>query len=245
MFSPQPSAGPALTLPFPATFVRARREPIWRRGLYELSFEYHSMRSARELAAATRKDFQNQNLHSNPNEFYGCSRHRNGVFQSLTLWRRPLPRRGAAGFERERFTPVTVREAVDFPNSPARWFRGGMSDKPPVSLIRVPFLPGVWCNEVEVTSLDGLISSKGVIYRGTDASVFQRILHIPLAEIDAALAKWALANGYAKTRRGSYFRQGAGIFEACAVPTPGASSCVIKHYTSKRVAAQPVAWMKD
>jgi hypothetical protein len=217
-------------------------EERWTSGCYDVSFGFRSPRSVKELAAQCRREGGWTVYSTRSDHEFIAWRVVGSVSQNLYLQR--LRRQSG---ELEPYTTIGLRESVDSPSVPPRWYRGAISLKPPAPMIDVPFLPGVRTDTVSLTSVEALTSSKTVPIRRKDAAVYQVVVLKRYEQTLRKLVSWASSHGFTKSRYGgsSYFKAGAGIFEIEVRPGRRQSNDTrIVMYTGTTAAENPVTHQK-
>ena len=246
----QPTTGPVLPLKMCDKMerVQASAGGMWTSGTLQAFFAYTSAEPIAKLAEQLRKERPDAPPYTNKNGAYSYYRKVGAVTQQVSIWL--AGRWSDAAYDKRhgtkhiRLTTMDIQEYIDpLAPAPTSWFGPAIAPNPPAPLIEAPFLPGRKAQSVMLESFDGLMSSKGIMYKGDDARIYMVYDASSGVAMEKRAEKWALANGYSKTQYGHYFRAGNGIFEF-SVGGYLATGSVITMWWSQRTATHPIVMEK-
>jgi hypothetical protein len=248
--SPRPTDGPALAPSFLGS-LKPQKISVgtdWTKGLYSVAFEYHTSKPAKAITALCTKK-NGWQVSSAPNaEDFQAWRNREGVYQNIFVIRRTLhyvgnnARGHYSGKKQDLYTTIGIRESIDAGGMPKRWYKGAISPRPPIEMIDLPFLRGAKTESVTLESFDNLMSSKGIMYPGTDAAVYGAVVKQPYREVRKLAADWAAKNGYTRTNHMGFFKPRVKVFEITITPYSFGpkETAFVTLYTSNKPAEHPV-----
>jgi hypothetical protein len=245
LLGPRAVYGPAMPVSF-LTNVKPQNVAVthsWASGCYAVTFSYEISKSPDEIAALWGREKEVSPIGKLvDHRAFANSRSERGMTQTLSA----IARDPGTGEKAPR-TWITLSEAPDPNRAPSAWYGPGLSPQPPVPLVDVPFLKGVHSSSVSLTSLEGLLSMSGRMFKGTDAAVFSATVGMPTSRVTAALDRWSNGHGYRLTQYGSYFKAGSGIFEIVVNPSypDYRHTSTITMYSTEKRAATPIARIKD
>ena len=248
----KPTSGPALSLVLlkDAELQFVRVGSSWANGCRFVRFSYRTSLSVKKIAEQSRHERYFEEIHSrsDPDSFW-FSRRANGVYQSISVRRQTTSfsttdsEGSRTGTRTDPFTLISITESPMPDQSIPRWYWEAISEDPPTPMIRVPFLTGVMTTEVSVTSFDGLMSGKGLMFVGSDAFVYSAVVEQSYEMTEELLEAWASKNGYTKTAHyGSWFKARVRLFEIEVTShySPGREMSRIVIYASDRKAVHPI-----
>lgn len=219
----------------------------WVAGCYAVTFIYRSEKGVDAIADQCKKEKgidykQDMPAHSR----FFMDRRLDGVYQRVSVQRNVMhyvqsgPEGRIEGKKTDPFTTVVVEERVEIGSSPASYYRGAFSEKPPVEMMEVPFLRGVRACAVSLVSFDELMSSKGMMFQDKrDAQVFTAIVPGDWEKVRDQAAKWGEANGYVETQM-YWFKPKVRMFEFLVLPHADGASVTM--WCSDREARHPIVW---
>lgn len=253
LLSPRHAAGPGIPIHFLAGAkpVSVQISQTWASGCYSVQFFYHVEKPLNEVAKLCGQElFLSASGLRLQGRFGEALQIQPGIRQNISISRQESAwsntdehGNSTSGVHVDTFTTVVVVDSPDAKLSPAAWYGPAISATPPAPLIEVPFLPGIHCEAVALTSLEGLISGSGRMFTGRDAAIYETTVALPQQTVQKTLATWGAAHGYVKTQWSSYFKAKAPIFEIQVGPGyPNRSgSTLIRLYTTSKEADRPVA----
>ncbi|WP_144241062.1 hypothetical protein [Fimbriimonas ginsengisoli] len=225
---------------------------VWTTGLYDVDFVFHLHGTVPQAATLLKKEFPDGVLNNigYPNPSFDAVRIRDGIEQRVNVSQ--TSGKGAGSKEvklsRRNELEITVSERVQPLQMPSRWYVGAISNKPPVPMIDVPFLPGVKCQSVEVTSLEWLLANLPNANRQSrDAAIYHAFVRRSYHQVHAAMSRWAKAHGYTLKRGDRFFRPRTKLFQMeCSAGPLGKKPeyCEIYLYTSDKKVDTPtfIVW---